>query len=76
MPKKPEPCNSDHDCIESETCYMGLCVDPCQLHETCAATAICHVKMHRPICMCPKGHEGNPAFNCTTRNLSKNLQFM
>lgn len=53
---------------------MGQCEDPCQLHEVCASTAICQVKMHRPICMCPKGHEGNPAINCTTRDLCKDLQ--
>lgn len=74
MPKKPGPCNSDNDCIESEACYMGQCEDPCQLHEVCASTAICQVKMHRPICTCPKGHEGNPAINCTTRNLCKDLK--
>lgn len=50
---------------------MGYCEDPCQLHEACASSAICKVKMHRPICTCPEGHEGNPAFNCTTRSLSK-----
>lgn len=72
-PKKPDLCKSDNDCIESETCFMGYCEDPCELHEACASNAICKVKMHRPICTCPMGHEGNPAFNCTTQDLSKNL---
>jgi len=71
MPKKHEPCKSDNDCIEIETCYMGFCEDPCYIHGVCAPTAVCQAKMHRPICSCPKGHEGNPAINCTTPSLSK-----
>lgn len=74
MPKKPGLCKSDNDCIESEACYMGYCENPCHFHEACAASAICDVKMHRPICQCPTGHEGNPAINCTTPNLSKKLK--
>ena len=66
MPKKPEPCKSADDCIETETCYMGICEDPCQMEGVCASTAICQAKMHRPICNCPKGLEGNPAIKCTT----------
>lgn len=53
---------------------MGYCENPCHFHEACAKSAMCHVKMHRPICQCPKGHEGNPALNCTTPNLSKNIK--
>lgn len=71
MSKKKDNCQSDNDCIETETCYMGFCDDLCQLPGVCAPNAICHVKMHRPICMCPKGHGGNPAVNCTTTNLCK-----
>lgn len=52
---------------------MGLCEDPCQLHGVCAPSAVCHVKMHRPICMCPRGYGGNPAINCTSTDLCKNL---
>lgn len=71
MPKQSD-CKSDNDCNDSEICYMGLCEDPCLLHGVCAPTAVCKVKMHRPICMCPKGHGGNPAINCTTTDLCKN----
>ena len=71
MSRDPKPCKNDLDCIDSEACYMGFCVNPCQLHEACASTAMCQVKMHRPICMCPKGLEGNPAINCTKPKLSK-----
>lgn len=64
MPKKSD-CKTENDCLEQEVCYMGLCEDPCQMQGVCASSAVCQVKMHRPICTCPKGQEGNPAFNCT-----------
>lgn len=44
---------------------MGLCQDPCEFRDVCATTAKCLAKMHRPICSCPSGHEGNPMVNCT-----------
>lgn len=71
MSKTETPCASDNDCIESETCYMGMCVNPCQLREVCASNAICKVKKHRPICICPQNTMGNPQFNCTTIELCK-----
>lgn len=43
---------------------MGLCQDPCEFRDVCATTAKCLAKMHRPICSCPPGHEGNPMVNC------------
>lgn len=54
---------------------MGLCQDPCEFHDVCAISAKCVAKMHRPICSCPLGHEGNPMVNCTAiRNeTSKNI---
>lgn len=66
MPKTETPCASEYDCIETEACYMGFCVNPCQLREVCVSNAICQVKKHRPICMCPKSTVGNPQFNCTS----------
>lgn len=50
---------------------MGLCQDPCEFHEVCAATAKCQAKQHRPICSCPPDHEGNPMVNCTPIVTSK-----
>lgn len=70
-PKSPEPCQSDNDCIENEACYMGLCQDPCEFASVCAPTAQCQTKLHRPICSCPKGHEGNPTVKCTPIGTSK-----
>lgn len=64
-PKTPEPCQSDNDCIETEACYRGLCHNPCEFGNVCAKTAKCKAIMHRPMCSCPNGHEGNPAIKCT-----------
>lgn len=49
---------------------MGLCQDPCEFANVCAATAKCVAKMHRPICSCPPGHEGNPTVKCVTTGKS------
>ncbi|VEN46223.1 unnamed protein product [Callosobruchus maculatus] len=73
--RAPKPCKSDMDCLESEACYMSLCQDPCEFTDACAKTAVCQAKMHRPICTCPMGYEGNPATNCfksSTTSCSRN----
>lgn len=72
MPKKPELCNSNDDCIESETCYMGFCVNPCQFHDICPKNATCIPKMHRATCVC---NNGDISTNCTTYTLCKGLFF-
>lgn len=54
---------------------MGLCQDPCEFANVCAPTAKCMAKMHRPICSCPSGHEGNPTVKCVpTDKSSKNTK--
>ncbi|KAH1017853.1 hypothetical protein HUJ05_008447 [Dendroctonus ponderosae] len=63
--RAPKPCESDMDCLESEACYMSICQDPCEFTSACAAGARCQAKMHRPICTCPMGFEGNPAIKCS-----------
>lgn len=77
MPKAPQPCESDSDCLESEACFMAVCQDPCEFTNACAETARCQAKMHRPICTCPMGTEGNPAVKCfksqPCKILKKNL---
>lgn len=52
-----------------------MCQDPCEFALMCASTAKCHVKAHRPICTCPKGHEGNPAELCFPSSQCKNNTF-
>lgn len=73
MPKAPQPCESDSDCLESEACFMAVCQDPCEFTNACAKTAKCQAKMHRPICTCPMGYEGNPAVKCFVSQLCKIL---
>lgn len=72
MPKSPEPCQSDIDCIETETCYSGICTDPCEIDSVCAPTAQCKPIKHRPMCSCPSGHEGNPTIKCSPITQCKN----
>lgn len=70
---KSDSCKQDSDCIDTEACFMAFCENPCNLPGTCAANAICQTKKHRPICSCPKKQGGNPAINCTTLELSKEI---
>lgn len=51
---------------------MELCEDPCHLKDVCAPTALCTAKMHKPVCSCPSGHEGNPAIKCIRAEPCKN----
>lgn len=67
-----KPCKSDMDCLENEACYMSLCHNPCEFTNACAESARCTAKMHRPICTCPMGFEGNPAIKCFKSPTSKN----
>jgi hypothetical protein len=43
---------------------MSLCENPCEFAKACAPTAKCRTKMHRPVCSCPTGFEGDPAVKC------------
>lgn len=70
MPKKPDFCYSNHDCIETETCYMGSCVNPCQINEICPKNATCTPKLHRAECTCKNG---DISTNCTSYTLCKSL---
>lgn len=64
--RKKSPCQSHNDCLDDEACYMDQCENPCNFDKVCAPTAICHAKMHRPVCSCPAGQEGNPSIKCTS----------
>lgn len=59
------------DCLDDEACFMSLCQNPCEFTSACASTAKCQAKMHRPICTCPMGYEGNPAIKCFKSQPSK-----
>lgn len=69
--KKPQVCESDTECLDSEACYMGQCENLCSFATVCAPNAKCHVIKHRPVCSCPPGYEGNPATKCYQPKLCK-----
>lgn len=50
---------------------MSECQPACDIPNTCAETADCQAKMHRPICTCKMGYEGNPAIKCFKPEPSK-----
>lgn len=66
MPKKPELCNSNDDCIVTEACYMGYCVNPCQFTNICPKNAECIAQLHRASCICK---EGDITQNCTSSHV-------
>lgn len=57
-------CTSDSECLDSDTCYNGACVNPCVVDAPCAISAECYGKGHRPNCRCPTGTIGNPFTKC------------
>lgn len=69
--KKPQVCESDTECLDSEACYMGQCENLCSFATVCAPNAKCNVIKHRPVCSCPPGYEGNPATKCYQPKLCK-----
>lgn len=56
-------CESNSDCADHMTCMDLQCKDPCAT-ESCGELAICHVKMHMPVCECPKYFIGDPFVKC------------
>lgn len=58
---RPE-CVLNTDCPRENACINNKCVDPCP--GTCAASAICEVFNHIPMCHCPEGMLGNAFFAC------------
>lgn len=59
-----ETCNTDRDCIPSETCTNNTCINPCTVGGTCGINAICFVHNHTAICKCPNGLRGDPNNFC------------
>lgn len=59
------------DCLETEACYMSMCHNPCEFTKACAKDTTCQAKMHRPMCTCKTGYEGNPATKCFKSPTSK-----
>lgn len=53
-------CESNRNCAESEACFNGRCINPCN----CGPHAECTVKNHYPTCACYPGFSGNPQLGC------------
>jgi len=62
----PEDCLLHEDCETNEYCTPppeNKCVDACTL-DVCGSSALCLTRIHRPLCVCPDGFEGNPYDKC------------
>lgn len=62
----PEECLVHEDCETNEYCTPqpeNKCVDACTL-DVCGSSALCLTRIHRPVCVCPDGFEGNPYDKC------------
>jgi len=73
----PEDCLVHEDCEENEFCSPppdNKCVDACTL-EVCGAQAVCKAALHRPVCSCPVGYEGNAYDKCTKTRSRVGMKF-
>jgi len=61
----PDECLIHEDCEDSHFCNPEelKCHDACTL-AVCGDGALCTSKLHRPVCSCPNGFEGNPYDTC------------
>ena len=53
-------CQSDSECLDTETCVDGTCINPCLIDDPCGANAVCFPKNHVANCRCNEGFEGDP----------------
>lgn len=53
-------CRSNSECAGTESCFNGLCINPCN----CGPNAKCTVTNHYPSCVCLPGYSGNPQIGC------------
>lgn len=73
----PEECLVHEDCEETQFCSPppgNQCVDACTL-EVCGAQAVCKGALHRPVCSCPVGYEGNAYDKCTKTKSRVGMKF-
>ncbi|CAG0892378.1 unnamed protein product, partial [Cyprideis torosa] len=61
---KPIGCRVDSECPDDQACYNGVCRNPCQVDNPCAANADCRASEHRAMCYCRPGMVGNPYSFC------------
>ena len=43
--------------------------------KVCGPKAECKGRLHRPLCYCPDGYEGNPNVECTKKKSRAGLRF-
>lgn len=62
----PDECLIHEDCEDSHFCNPQelKCHDACTL-AVCGTGALCSSALHRPVCSCPAGYQGNPYDVCT-----------
>lgn len=62
---RPE-CVSDSECANDKACINQKCVNPCLESNggLCGQNAECHVRVHRPVCVCRSGFTGNAHLAC------------
>merc|ERR1712106_735683 len=73
----PEDCLVHEDCEESDFCSPppgNKCVDACTL-DVCGVGAVCKSALHRPVCSCPDGFEGNAYDKCTKTKSRVGMKF-
>lgn len=58
---KPE-CTINSDCASSLACINEKCKDPCP--GSCGIAALCEVRNHNPVCICPTGYAGDAFVSC------------
>ena len=58
---RPE-CYINSDCPSDKACISRKCQDPCP--GLCGFNAYCRVRNHIPICVCDRGHIGDPFSQC------------
>ena len=44
---KPIGCTRDEECLNTETCASGTCINPCLVDDPCGANAECYPQDHR-----------------------------
>lgn len=55
-------CVTNSQCDMREACISRHCQDPCI--GACGLQALCDVINHTPMCRCPTGFIGDPAYRC------------
>ena len=64
VPGVTSGCRGNEECVSTESCVDGQCVDPCSEKDVCGEEAICQTHGHRPVCSCPILTSGDPNVEC------------